>query len=118
MFLLAAKKGLEIEKDKKYFEQLISFDNYDYFKSMMIKRNYQLLHQAEMEMKKTDHKEKGVQSSTTDSKQTKFADKEIDAAIKMSLVIEEEKRRIAAIEDAELRVYILLTSFYYREQLG
>lgn len=106
MFLLAAKKGFEIEKDKKYFEQLTSFDNFEYFKSMMIKRNYQLLHQAESEMKKTEQKDKRVTSSSTVKVNQKFEAKEIEAAIKMSLVIEDEKRRIAALEDAELRVYL------------
>ena len=47
MFLLASKKGLDDEKNKKYFEQLISFNNYNYFKSMMTKRNYQIIKMVE-----------------------------------------------------------------------
>ena len=40
MFCMAAKRGLEDDKEnRKYFEQLIAFNNYNYFKSMMTKRN-------------------------------------------------------------------------------
>ena len=37
MFCLAAKRGLENQIAKKYFEQLISFTNYNYFKNLMTK---------------------------------------------------------------------------------
>jgi len=42
MFCHAAKKGLNEKKAKKYFEQLISFTNYNYFKNLMTKRNLAL----------------------------------------------------------------------------
>ena len=50
MFCLAAKKGLENPVAKKYFEQLISFTNYNYFKSLMTKRNIQLEEMAMSQM--------------------------------------------------------------------
>ena len=53
MFCLAAKKGLEDQKDnKKYFEQLIAFNNYTYFKNLMTKRNLHLEKIAYQEMMK------------------------------------------------------------------
>ena len=58
MFLLASKKGLDDEKNKKYFEQLISFNNYNYFKSMMTKRNYQIIKMVEEQMEKKGEKKK------------------------------------------------------------
>ena len=60
MFLLAAKKGLEDEKNKKYFEQLIAFNNYNYFKSMMTKRHYQIILLAEKEMEKNEKNKKAA----------------------------------------------------------
>ena len=40
MFCMAAKRGLEDDKEnRKYFEQLIAFNNYTYFKNLMTKRN-------------------------------------------------------------------------------
>ena len=99
MFLLASKKGLSDEKTKKYFEQLISFSNYTYFKAMMTKRNYQIIKCVEEEMKKKGEA-KFIPQITKEEEE-----KEIQSAIKMSLALEEEKRRIQAIEDEELKVY-------------
>jgi hypothetical protein len=114
-FLLAAKKGLETEEDKKYFEQLIACENYLYFKSMMTKRNMQLEEQAFklMEEKTGKVSEKG---HPLDSKedfsvdpswkelQKKREETEMECAIQMSLALEEEKRKLMEIEDDDLRV--------------
>ncbi len=40
-FFLAVKLGLE-SKDKKYFEQILTVDNFLVFKKIMEKRNFQL----------------------------------------------------------------------------
>ena len=68
MFLLSAKKGLEDEKNKKYFEQLIAFNNYNYFKSMMTKRNYQILLLAEKELEKNEKMKKLNESQKAQKK--------------------------------------------------
>jgi hypothetical protein len=56
-FLFLSKKGLESE-DKKFYEQLITCDNFIYFKNMIIKRNIQLEEEAIklMENKNSDMK--------------------------------------------------------------
>ena len=61
MFLLSAKKGIETpkkEKDRKLLEQLMAFSNYNYFKNMMTKRNYQILKLIEEEMIRKGEKKK------------------------------------------------------------
>ena len=106
-FILASKKGLENEKHKKYFEQLIAFNNYNYFKNVMTKRNYQFIQMAEEAMK-IDMKvlEKLL---ATKKEQKEREEKQIQSAIQMSLALEDEKRRIKAIEDEELKRAIRLS---------
>jgi len=111
MFCLAAKKGLEDPKDKKYFEQLISFNNYNYFKSLMTKRNLQLEKMAYEEMKKSEMKYQNNNNQTNQQPNNqedvemlkKLEEEELKAAIQMSLSLEEEKRKLKAIEDLELK---------------
>ena len=105
--ILASKKGLENEKHKKYFEQLIAFNNYNYFKNVMTKRNYQFIQMAEDAMK-IDMKvlEKLL---ATKKEQKEREEKQIQSAIQMSLALEDEKRRIKALEDEELKRAIRLS---------
>ena len=49
-FLLAAEKGLSDEKYKKYFDQILNLSDYNYFKKVMTKRNYQLIKRVEEQM--------------------------------------------------------------------
>ena len=44
-FLLAMKLGLD-SKDKKYFEQILTLDNFVVFRKIMETRNYQLEEEA------------------------------------------------------------------------
>ena len=106
-FLLASKKGLDNEKHKKYFEQLISFNNYNYFKNMMTKRNYQFIQMAEEAMRKDKKVPEKLLASTKEQKE--LEEKQIQSAIKMSLALEDEKKRIKAIEDEELKRAIRLS---------
>ena len=106
MFCLAAKKGLDHPEDKKYFEQLISFTNYNYFKNMMTKRNLQLEEMAYNEMKAKLEMEKGdnkVQIKEMEEMAKKKEKEEMEYAIKMSLALEEEIRKLKAIEELELK---------------
>ena len=106
-FVLASKKGLDNEKHKKYFEQLISFNNYNYFKNMMTKRNYQFIQMAEEAMKKDKKVPEKLLATTKEQKE--LEEKQIQSAIKMSLALEDEKKRIKAIEDEELKRAIRLS---------
>ena len=106
-FVLASKKGLDNEKHKKYFEQLISFNNYNYFKNMMTKRNYQFIKMAEEAMKKDKKVPEKLLATTKEQKE--LEEKQIQSAIKMSLALEDEKKRIKAIEDEELKRAIRLS---------
>lgn len=105
-FLLASKKGLENEKHKKYFEQLISFNNYEYFKSMMTKRNYQFIQMAEQAMQKDKKVPQKLLATTKEQKE--LEEKQIQSAIKMSLVLEDQKRRIAVLEEEDLKVSCII----------
>ena len=128
-FLAAAERGLNDAKYKKYFDQLLNFSEYNYFKKMMTKRNYQIikkieesmaLQQKEKEMKQIEEMEKkqnetqGRNKSEREKEEEKqrrllhqFLNQEeeedLQKAIQKSLEIEDEKRRIAIIEEEELK---------------
>jgi len=117
MFCMAAKKGLEDSKEnRKYFEQLIAFNNYTYFKNLMTKRNLHLEKLAYEAMMKD--KEKEIPSENKDNneelkkliEEQNLAEKgELEAAIKMSLAVEEEAKKLKELEDAELEKAIKLS---------
>ena len=114
MFCLAAKRGLKDEKLKKYFEQLISFTNYNYFKNLMTKRNLYLEELAYKQMMKD--KDDGKNNDLTEEeykelerKRKEMEDKELKAALQMSLALEEEKQKLKALEDEELERAIKLS---------
>jgi hypothetical protein len=114
MFCLAAKRGLRDEKLKKYFEQLISFTNYNYFKNLMTKRNLYLEELAYKQMMKD--KDDGKNKDLTDEeykelekKAKEMEENELKAALQMSLALEEEKQKLKALEDEELERAIKLS---------
>jgi hypothetical protein len=114
MFCLAAKKGLEDKKSKKYFEQLISFTNYNYFKNLMTKRNLYLEELAYKEMMKD--KEEGKNNEITkeqmeelEKKAKEMEEDQLQCALKMSLAAEEEMKKLQALEDADLEKAIQLS---------
>ena len=117
MFCLAAKKGLEDQKDnKKYFEQLIAFNNYTYFKNLMTKRNLHLEKIAYQEMMKDKEKEAKEEGKQNDEEiqqlveQQNNAEKgELECALKMSLALQEEQKKLQELEDAELEKAIKLS---------
>ena len=116
MFCLAAKKGLKDQKAKKYFEQLISFTNYNYFKNLMTKRNFQL---EELTYKQMMEDKKGQEGGgegedeeneeELEKKRKEMEENELQCALKMSLAIEEEKKKLEQIEDEELQRAIQLS---------
>ena len=115
MFCLAAKKGLKEPKAKKYFEQLISFTNYNYFKNLMTKRNFQLEELAYKQMmadKNQNKEEEGEEDENKEElekKRKEMEENELQCALKMSLAAEEEKKKLEQIEDEELQRAIQLS---------
>ena len=117
MFCLAAKKGLEDKKEnKKYFEQLIAFSNYNYFKNLMTKRNLHLEKIAYEEMMKDKQKEIPPEQKDNNEElkklieeQNKAKNSELEYALKMSLAVEEEAKKLKELEDAELEKAIKLS---------
>ncbi len=113
MFCLAAKKGLNDPKSKKYFEQLISFTNYNYFKNLMTKRNFQLEELAYKQMLADRKGGEGGQDEEDEEelekKRKEMEENELQCALKMSLAIEEEKKKLEQIEDEELQRAIQLS---------
>ena len=113
MFCLAAKKGLNEPKAKKYFEQLISFTNYNYFKNLMTKRNFQLeelAYKQMMEDKKGNEEDNEEDNEEElEKKRKEMEENELQCALKMSLAVEEEKKKLEEIEDEELQRAIQLS---------
>ena len=114
MFCLAAKKGLNEPKAKKYFEQLISFTNYNYFKNLMTKRNFQLeeLAYKQMMADKNQNQEGGEgdeNEEELEKKRKEMEENELQCALKMSLAAEEEKKKLEELEDEELQRAIQLS---------
>jgi len=113
MFCLAAKKGLNEPKAKKYFEQLISFTNYNYFKNLMTKRNFQLeelAYKQMMEDKKGNEEDNEEDNEEElEKKRKEMEENELQCALKMSLAVEEEKKKLEQIEDEELQRAIQLS---------
>jgi len=113
-FLKCAERGMEDKKYKKYFNQIISFGDYTFFKNVMVKRNFQLIKLAEMQMNQDNGGENENEVGNGNEEQQNFTPEmleqmkqneqnEINAAIQKSLEEEDEKRRIAAIEEEEMR---------------
>ena len=127
-FLKAAQRGLEDPKYKKYFQQMISFSDYNYFKSLMCRRNYALIKQVEEQfnLKQGNNQQPEAQNpqanqiNNQNQEQNKKSQEEINQelfekhlreqeendlqqALKDSLMIEEQQKRMREIEDEELR---------------
>jgi len=113
-FLKCAERGMEDKKYKKYFNQIISFGDYTFFKNVMVKRNFQLIKLAEMQMNQDNGGENENANENANENQPNITPEmyeqmkqneqnEINAAIQKSLEEEDEKRRIAAIEEEEMR---------------
>ena len=122
-FLKAAERGLEDKKYKKYFNQVINFGDYNFFKNIMTKRNYQIIKMAEQQMEKYNNPQKEEEAppkieepkseevKAEEDKMTRELmkkmiedeNKEVEEALKQSLAEEEERRRIAVIEEEEIR---------------
>ena len=131
-FLTAAERGLNDSKYKKYFDQILNFTEYNYFKSLMTKRNYTLMKRVEEEMERKkkeeekkkqeeierqlliENQKKGITKTPKELEEEKNKyllgqmlhkeeEEELQKAIQQSLEAEEEKRRIEIIEEEELK---------------
>ena len=71
-FIKAAEIGVKDPKYKKYYNQIINFGDYNFFKAIMIKRNYQLIKMAEQQMKEEqDQINKAIKQSLEEEKKKK-----------------------------------------------
>lgn len=71
-FIKAAEIGVKDPKYKKYYNQIINFGDYNFFKTIMIKRNYQLIKMAEQQMKEEqDQINKAIKQSLEEKKKKK-----------------------------------------------
>ena len=115
-FLKAAERGTEDKQYKKYFNQVINFGDYNFFKSIMTKRNYQMIKMAEQQMANMHQmaeeqlKQQGEEREDNDEKTKELVaqlieneKRELEEAIKQSLAEDDKRRRMAAIEEEELR---------------
>ena len=101
MFCLAAKKGLNEPKAKKYFEQLISFTNYNYFKNLMTKRNFQLEELAYKQMM-ADRKENGEGNDEDNEEEIEKKRKEMEEPPK------EVEQKLNPVDKVALKQKMLL----------
>ena len=91
-FLEAAQKGLEDKQYKKYFDQILNFSDYNYFKSIMTKRNYTLIKKVEEQM---DKAKKDIEKKKQEELERKLKiENQKKGNIKTDREIEEEKQRI------------------------
>lgn len=131
-FLTAAEKGLSDDKYKKYFDQILNLSDYNYFKKIMTKRNYQLIKRVEeqmaqakkeIELKKEEemkkkilieNQKKGITKTEKEIEEeqhrmllnqllSKEEEEDLQRAIQQSLQSEQEKKKIQIIEDEELK---------------
>lgn len=87
-FLLITEKGRNDPKYKRYFEQIVNLNDFNYFKKIMINRHYQIVKVIEKEAKKRSDQ----------SKQLVMNDSE-----KIYSEEEDRNRRLEAIERQELK---------------
>ena len=112
-FLGAAERGLTDPKYKKYFDQLLNFSDYNFFKRIMTKRNYTLIKRFEEQISQKrqlkEEQEKEEQKKKEEERQrillyqmlNQEEEKELQEALKQSAAIEEEKRKREIIEEEE-----------------
>ena len=84
-FIKLAEEGLKDPFYKKYFNQIINFGDYNFFKNIMTKRNYQIIKMAEQQMR--------IEQTI------KKEDDELSKAIAISLEEENKNQRNNQIED-------------------
>ena len=67
-FLEAAERGLGDNKYKKYFEQILKFSDYNFFKGIMTKRNYQIIKRVEEQMAQKQKEEEAKKKEEIERK--------------------------------------------------
>ena len=74
-FLEAAQRGLEDKTYKKYFDQLLNFSDYTFFKRIMTKRNYTLIKKFEEQI---EQQKKEEEDKKLEEEKQKELEKEIE----------------------------------------
>ena len=94
-FLEIMNRGVNDPKYKRYFQQLINFNNYQYFKKIMVNRNYQIIKIIENEMRKR-------RGNIKEKKENDEYHNQLEIAKQISLQEAEELRKLKALEEQEL----------------
>ena len=116
MFLLAAKKGLEDENYKKYFEEFISLQDYNYFKAMMTKRNLNIQKSAISRMIQEDSNTQNEAKTVLKKIWQKNEEDDLQNAIKLSQVAQEKENQLQQMEEDELKRAIQESLISYKNE--
>lgn len=96
-----SKVGLEKEDHKPYFEQIISCDNFVWFKNNMIKRNLQLKEESVKLMYVNNGDLKYTQDSTINKMLKDKEQAEFECALAMSLAADDDKKKLYSNKDED-----------------
>ena len=101
-FLEAAQRGLEDKKYKKYFDQLLNFSDYNFFKRCMTKRNYALIKRFEEQIaqQKEEIEEQKIQEEIRIEEEKR---KEVEKKIEEEKAKEENKGEKKEKTEKELK---------------
>ena len=112
-FLAAAERGLTDQKYKKYFDQILNFGDYNFFKRCMTKRNYALIKKFEEQIaqEKKEIEEKKLEEEKEKEKQDELEAKKLQEEIN-----KEESKEKTEREKEEERQRILLYQMLNQEE--
>lgn len=117
MFLLAAKKGINDPTYSKYFNELIGFTKYTFFKATLTKRNLRLQKKAFERMIEEEEKKPSKNPDKTKKALLKIykaqEEEDMKNAVKLSEALKEEQEKLQKMEEEQLKEAIkqsLITS--------
>ena len=90
-FLEAAQRGLEDKKYKKYFDQILNFGDYNFFKRCMTKRNYALIKKFEEQI--SQQKKEIEEQRIQEEEKNKQLEKELEMEKEKEKELEMEKEK-------------------------
>ena len=107
-FLEAAQRGLEDKKYKKYFDQLLNFSDYNFFKKCMTKRNYTLIKRFEEQIAQQNKEIEEQKLEEERKEKEKELEKEIEKEKIKEEINEGEKKEKTEKELEEERQRMIL----------
>ena len=112
-FLVAAERGLTDQKYKKYFDQILNFGDYNFFKRCMTKRNYALIKKFEEQIAQ---EKKEIEEKKLDEEKEKEKQDELEAQKIQEQINNEESKEKTEREKEEERQRILLYQMLNQEE--